>query len=83
MLLPDCVLDRFHHGAVNVHPSLLPRYRGSAPIQAALLHGDSETGVCVMGLSPRRFDHGDILRRVHVPVPPVSCRTHPHAPMIT
>lgn len=48
LLLPRAVLDLPPRGCVNVHASLLPRWRGAAPIQAALLHGDTRTGVCIM-----------------------------------
>ncbi|HWQ38942.1 MAG TPA: methionyl-tRNA formyltransferase [Burkholderiales bacterium] len=47
-ILPQAVLDLFVRGCINVHASLLPRWRGAAPIQRALLAGDSETGVCIM-----------------------------------
>ena len=47
--------------ALNVHPSLLPRHKGSAPIQRALLEGDSYTGVTIQTLHPERFDHGAIV----------------------
>lgn len=50
MLLPHPVLDRFTLGIVNVHPSLLPRWRGASPIESALLHGDAKTGVSLMRL---------------------------------
>jgi methionyl-tRNA formyltransferase len=48
LILPQAVLDIARHGAVNVHASLLPRWRGAAPIQRALLAGDDETGVSIM-----------------------------------
>lgn len=48
LILPPAVLDLFVRGCINVHASLLPRWRGAAPIQRALLAGDSETGVCIM-----------------------------------
>eukprot|EP01135_Chromosphaera_perkinsii_P004239 Nk52_evm28s272 gene=Nk52_evmTU28s272 len=51
-------------GMVNVHPSLIPRYRGSSPIQYAILNGDSCTGVTVMGLSRGKFDYGAVLRQI-------------------
>ncbi len=58
-------LRLFARGAVNVHPSLLPRYRGAAPIPAAILAGDGETGVTIQRVV-RRLDSGPILaRRVH------------------
>lgn len=47
-LLPDDVLESIPHGFVNVHFSLLPRWRGAAPVERAILAGDTETGVCLM-----------------------------------
>ncbi|HEY7136469.1 MAG TPA: methionyl-tRNA formyltransferase [Acidimicrobiia bacterium] len=49
-LLPQRLLDALPHGFVNVHFSLLPRWRGAAPVERALLAGDEETGVCIMAL---------------------------------
>lgn len=49
-ILPRAILDFPRLGALNVHASLLPRWRGAAPIQRTLFHGDSETGVCLMKL---------------------------------
>ena len=54
--------------ALNVHPSLLPRHKGSAPIQRALLDGDSYTGVTIQTLHPDRFDHGAIVAQTQ-PLP--------------
>lgn len=51
LLLPQSVLALPRHGCVNLHASLLPRWRGAAPIQRALLAGDSETGVCLMRMN--------------------------------
>lgn len=48
LILPQAVLDIPKHGCLNVHASLLPRWRGAAPIQQAILHGDEETGICLM-----------------------------------
>jgi methionyl-tRNA formyltransferase len=48
LILPQAVLDAPRHGCLNVHGSLLPRWRGAAPIQRAILAGDEETGVCIM-----------------------------------
>lgn len=50
LLLPQAVLDVPRAGCVNVHASLLPRWRGAAPIQAAILAGDTESGVCLMAM---------------------------------
>ena len=59
-LLPANLLAMARHGAVNVHASLLPKYRGSAPIQWAIINGDAETGVTTMLLDPG-MDTGDTL----------------------
>ncbi len=48
LILPQAVLDRPRLGCLNIHGSLLPRWRGAAPIQRAILAGDAETGVCIM-----------------------------------
>jgi methionyl-tRNA formyltransferase len=60
-------LALFPLGGVNVHPSLLPRWRGASPIQAAVLHGDAETGVCVQRLTAK-MDCGEILARERFPL---------------
>ena len=59
-ILPDAILEIPRLGAVNVHGSLLPRYRGSAPIQWAVLNGDRETGVSTMYLA-HEMDSGDVI----------------------
>lgn len=56
------VLELAPHGALNVHPSLLPRYRGSAPVRAAILNGDEMTGVSIIRLV-RKLDAGPIVRQ--------------------
>jgi methionyl-tRNA formyltransferase len=50
LLLPPAVLSIPRRGCINVHASLLPRWRGASPVQAAVLHGDTQTGVCLMQL---------------------------------
>ena len=65
MIFTQRFLDRFPRGAVNVHPSLLPRFRGAAPIPAAILAGERETGVTIQRVV-RRLDSGPILAtRIH------------------
>ena len=59
-LLPDSFLDAAPLGAVNLHGSLLPKYRGAAPIQWAVLNGDSSTGVCTFYLTSE-MDAGDLI----------------------
>ena len=60
LILPRSVLAIPKLGSVNIHPSLLPKYRGAAPIQWAIINGETETGVTIFFLSPR-VDAGDIL----------------------
>jgi methionyl-tRNA formyltransferase len=60
MILPKAVLDLPPMGCVNVHASLLPKYRGAAPIQWAVLNGDETTGVTTMHMAPA-LDAGDII----------------------
>mgnify|MGYP001765843247 CR=1 FL=1 len=62
LLLPPAVLDLPRFGCLNIHASLLPRWRGAAPIQRALLAGDAETGVCIMQMEAG-LDTGPVLLR--------------------
>ncbi len=66
-ILPPALLDLPKHGCLNVHASLLPRHRGAAPIQWAILQGDAETGVTIMRMDPG-LDTGDILSQRATPV---------------
>jgi methionyl-tRNA formyltransferase len=66
-LVPRNILALTTHGIYNVHPSLLPRWRGAAPIQAALRAGDAETGVSIMRLV-EALDAGPVYRQVRVPI---------------
>ena len=59
-ILTQEVIDLPRHGTLNIHASLLPRWRGAAPIQAAMLAGDAETGVCIMRMV-RELDAGPVL----------------------
>ena len=59
-LLPKKLLDIPRHGTLNVHPSLLPKWRGSSPVQYSILNGDKETGSTIM-LLDEKLDHGPIL----------------------
>lgn len=67
LLLPQAVLDIPRRGCINVHASLLPRWRGAAPIERALLAGDSETGVTIMQMDVG-LDTGDMLFKVNTPI---------------
>ncbi len=62
-LIPGALLQLFEPGIINVHPSLLPKYRGPSPVESAILHGDDETGVTIMQLTTD-MDAGDIYAQV-------------------
>lgn len=66
-ILPDELLEIPKYGAVNVHGSLLPRYRGASPIQAAVLNGDEITGVTTMYLA-HDMDAGDVIYTAETPI---------------
>jgi methionyl-tRNA formyltransferase len=67
LILPEAILDAPRLGCVNVHASLLPRWRGAAPIERAILAGDGETGVTIMQMD-KEFDTGPILLSEHVAI---------------
>lgn len=67
LILPQIVLDMPRFGCINIHASLLPRWRGAAPIQRALLAGDAETGVCIMQMEAG-LDTGPVLLRGAFPI---------------
>ncbi len=60
MMIPDSILDLPKHNTINLHGSLLPKYRGAAPMQYSVLNGDSETGVSIMYVKAR-LDAGDVI----------------------
>ena len=70
-ILPQDVLDAPRHGCVNVHASLLPRFRGAAPIQWAVASGDARTGVCLMKMDAG-MDTGPVLARAELPIGPAD-----------
>ncbi|WP_282024466.1 methionyl-tRNA formyltransferase [Limimaricola cinnabarinus] len=67
LILPQAVLDAPKHGCLNIHASLLPRWRGAAPIQRAIMEGDNETGVCIMQMEAG-LDTGPVLLRETTPI---------------
>ncbi len=69
LILPPEMLGLPRRGCLNIHASLLPRWRGAAPIQAAILAGDAETGVTIMQMDAG-LDTGPILLAASVPIPP-------------
>lgn len=66
-IFPKSLLDIPPHGCINVHTSLLPKYRGAAPIQRAIIEGEEETGVCIMYMV-EACDAGDIIALKKVPI---------------
>ncbi|WJY22823.1 methionyl-tRNA formyltransferase [Fontisubflavum oceani] len=67
LILPQAVLDTPTRGCLNIHASLLPRWRGAAPIHRAIMAGDAETGVCIMQMEAG-LDTGPVLLRRAVPI---------------
>ena len=67
LILPQPVLDAPEHGCLNIHASLLPRWRGAAPIHRAIMAGDAETGVCIMQMEAG-LDTGPVLLREATPI---------------
>ncbi len=67
LILPQAILDIPRHGGWNVHASLLPRWRGAAPIQRAIEAGDDETGVCLMQME-QGLDTGPVLLSQRIPI---------------
>ena len=69
LLLPQAILDIPRLGCINIHASLLPRWRGAAPIQRAILAGDSQSGVCIMQMEAG-LDTGPVLLSATLPITP-------------
>jgi methionyl-tRNA formyltransferase len=67
LILPPAILSAPRHGCLNIHASLLPRWRGAAPIHRAILAGDAETGVCIMQME-QGLDTGPVLLRQSTPI---------------
>jgi methionyl-tRNA formyltransferase len=68
-ILPQAILDLPKFGCVNVHTSLLPKYRGASPIQSVILDGETETGVTIMKMDAG-LDTGDIITQTRTPISP-------------
>lgn len=71
LLLPPAILEAPPRGCINIHASLLPRWRGAAPIQRAILAGDETTGVSIMQMDPG-LDTGPVLLQSRVPIEPTE-----------
>ncbi|MBG9788213.1 methionyl-tRNA formyltransferase [Brevibacillus laterosporus] len=66
-ILPTSLLEAPKHGCINIHASLLPKYRGGAPIHASIINGEKETGVTIMYMV-QALDAGDMISKVIVPI---------------
>lgn len=77
LILPQAVLDAPRQGCLNIHASLLPRWRGAAPIHRAILAGDAETGVCIMQMEAG-LDTGPVLLREALPIGPEETTAELH-----
>ena len=66
-ILPEAIIDIPSYGAINLHPSLLPKYRGAAPVEWALINGEKETGITVITIKDK-VDTGEIIKQQKVPV---------------
>ena len=77
LILPPAMLDAPRRGCLNIHASLLPRWRGAAPIQAAVLAGDAESGVTIMQMDAG-LDTGPMLLREAVPIGPATTAAELH-----
>jgi methionyl-tRNA formyltransferase len=82
LLLPQPILDAPRLGCVNVHASLLPRWRGAAPIQRAILAGDAETGVTIMQMDAG-LDTGPIVLQGSIPIGPAMNAAELHERLAT
>ncbi|MFA6486708.1 MAG: methionyl-tRNA formyltransferase [Candidatus Magasanikbacteria bacterium] len=71
LIIPDSILNFPRHGSINIHPSLLPKYRGASPIQSALLNGEIMTGVSII-MMDEKLDHGPILAQNEVKITPTD-----------
>lgn len=69
LILPQKVLDMFPEGMINIHPSLLPKYRGPTPAQNAILNGETQTGVTIIKLD-KYVDHGPVLAQIEEEIKP-------------
>lgn len=77
LILPQAVLDIPKLGCINVHGSLLPRWRGAAPIHRALMAGDTKTGITIMKVV-KKLDAGDMLYKVECPITATSTSSSLH-----
>jgi methionyl-tRNA formyltransferase len=69
LIIPEQTINVFEYGIINIHPSLLPKYRGPTPVQNAILNGDQTTGVTIIKLD-KYLDHGPVITQVEEDIKP-------------
>lgn len=74
-IVPQKLIDLFPFGIINIHPSLLPKYRGPSPIESAIANGDESTGVSIMALSSK-MDAGPVYHQVEYHLPAYEAAPH-------
>ncbi|BFZ19449.1 hypothetical protein BsWGS_22488 [Bradybaena similaris] len=79
-LIPKKLVEAFPYGILNVHPSLLPRWRGAAPLHHTILNGDMKTGISIMSIKPKHFDVGPLVcqKEFEVPADSTTYRLREH-----
>ena len=77
-IIPPEIFNLPRYGMLNIHPSLLPKYRGPSPVQTAILNGDNETGVTIMQLA-KGVDDGDIIAQKAYALSPTSTSEQAHS----
>lgn len=82
LILPQAVIDTPRLGCINVHGSLLPRWRGAAPIHRALMAGDTKTGITIMKVV-KKLDAGDILLKLECPITATDTSSNLHDQLAT
>ena len=68
-MIPSRIIKHFKEGIIVVHPSLLPKYRGGAPIFHTIANGDEESGISFIEISRKKFDAGNILYQTKISIP--------------
>lgn len=71
LIIPQAIMDIFPHGIINIHPSLLPLYRGPTPVQTALLNGDAVTGISIIKID-EELDHGPVIYQEEYDIKPTD-----------
>ncbi|KAE8454081.1 hypothetical protein EG329_007859 [Mollisiaceae sp. DMI_Dod_QoI] len=77
LFVPPRIIRAAEYGGLNVHPSVLPNYRGSAPLQRMIINGARSTGITLQTLDDKKFDHGVILSQARFRIPRPSVITYP------